>query len=355
MFKELKLSLRHLARTPGFTASAVVVLALGIGLNAVMFSLCHLFAFAGRPFRAPGELVQLYSRKADTPDSYRAFSYAAYRDLAGRADLFTGVLAHQLAVVGVREGGEARRAFAAIVSANYFDVLGVPLRGRTFTPEEDRPGSDAPVVVVSHAMWKRSGFDPRLIGSELRVNERVFTVVGIAPPGFTGTMAVFGPELFFPLGVFDTLTNDFDGRQARALARPDAFHLFLVGRLRPGATVESSGPALALAADALRRALPVEYDAQELQLAPLPRIGTSTSPSHEEALTTVSIVLVGMTGAVLAIVCLNLASMLMARGQARRREFAIRLALGGGRAHIVRQLLVEGLLLSAAGGGLGIV
>ena len=355
MFKDLKLSLRHLARTPGFAGAAILVLALGIGLNAVMFSLCHLFAFAGRPFRAPEELVQLYSRKTDTPDSYRAFSHAAYREIAARHDLFEGLLAHQLAVVGVREGGEARRTFAAVVSANYFDVLGVPLRGRSFTAEEERPGSDAPVVVVSHAAWKRSGFDPKLIGAELRVNERAFTVVGIAPEGFTGTMAVFGPELFFPLGVFDSLTNDFDGRQARTLARPDAFNLFLVGRLRPGASVDSAVPALAIAADALRRALPVEFAGHELQVAPLPRIGTSTSPSHEEALTTLSIVLVGMTGAVLTIVCLNLASLLLARGQARRREFAIRLALGGGRARIVRQLLVEGLVLSAAGGGLGIV
>jgi predicted permease len=355
MFKDLKLSLRHLARTPGFTAAAVAVLALGIGLNAIMFSLCHLFAFAGRPFQAPEELVQLYSRKKDVPDSYRGFSYAAWREIAARQDLFSGVLAHQLAIVGVREGGQARRAFAAIVSANYFDVLGVPVRGRSFTPDEDRPGSDTPVVVVSHAAWKRAGSDPGLIGRTLRVNERDFTVVGIAPEGFTGTMAVFGPELFFPLGLFDSLTNDFDGAHARRLARPDAFFLFLVGRLRAGASVESSGPALALAADTLRRAWPGEYEGQELQVAPLPRIGTNTSPSHEEALTTLSIVLVGMTGAVLAIVCLNLASMLLARGQARRRELAIRLALGAGRVRIVRQLLVEGLVLSAAGAGLGLL
>ncbi len=355
MFNDLKISLRHLARTPGFTGAAVLVLALGIGLNAAMFSLCHLMAFAGRPFRAPHELVQLYSRQADTPDSYRVFSHAAFREIASRRDLFIDVLAHQLALVGVREGGDARRTFAAVVSANYFDVLGVPLRGRSFTADEDRPGSDTPVVVASHALWKRSGYDPRLLGGTLRVNERDFTVVGIAPEGFTGTMAVFGPELFFPLGLFDSLTNDFDGRQARTLARPDAYNLFLVGRLRPGATVDSAGPALALAADAVRRALPVEYEGQQFQVAPLPRIGTGTSPSHEEALSTLSLVLVGMTGAVLTIVCLNLASMLLARGQARRREFAIRLALGGRRSRIVRQLLIEGLVLAVAGGALGIV
>jgi predicted permease len=355
LFKDLELSLRHLARTPGFTGAAVLVLALGIGLNATMFGLCYLMAAAGRPFRDPDALVQLYSRKAEEPDSYRGFSHAAYRQIAARADPFEGVLAHQLAVVGVREGGEARRRFAAIVSASYFDVLGVPLRGRSFTADEERPGSDTPVVVVSHAFWKRAGGDAVTLGRHLRVNERDFTVVGIAPAGFTGTMSVFGPDLFFPLGVFDSLTNDFEGQEARTLARSDTFNLFLVGRLRKGETVESAGPALKLAAEEVRRAWPVEYAGQEFQVAPLPRIGTSTSPSNEEALTTVSIVLLGMTGAVLTIVCLNLASMLLARGQGRRREFAIRLALGGGRARIVRQLLVEGLVLSAAGGALGVL
>jgi predicted permease len=355
LFNDLKLSWRHLARTPGFTGAAVLVLALGIGLNAAMFGLCDLVAFGGRPFRAPAELVQLYSRKADEPDSYRGFSYPAYREIAARRDPFTGVLAHMVAVVGVREGADTRRLFAGCVSANYFAVLGVPVRGRTFTPEEERPGSDARVVVASHAFWKRTGFDPGLMGRELRVNERFYTVVGIAPEGFTGTMTVFGPELFFPLGVFDAIANDFEGHPNGTLSRPDAFSLFLVGRLRPGATVASAGPALALTAGTVERALPVPYNGRELQIAPLPRFGTSTSPGNENALTAVSIVLLGMTGAVLAIVCLNLASMLLARGQARRKEFAIRLALGARRARIVRQLLTEGLLLSFAGGALGVL
>ena len=355
MFNDLKLSLRHLRRTPGFVAAAASVLALGIGLNAVMFSLCWLFAFSGRPFHDPDALVQLYSRNAEEPDSYRAFSYGAYRTIAERPDLFTGVTAHQMAVVGVRDGGDARRALAGVVSANYFDVLGVSLRGRGFTPEEDRPGTDPTVVIASHAFWKRHGRDPGLLGSEVRVNERLFTVVGIAPEGFTGSMAVFGPELFFPLGAFDSITNDFGGQESRTLGRPDTYNLFLIGRLRPGATVTGAGPALDLLAESVRRAWPAEYEGQEFQVAPLPRLGTSTRPMQEEAVTTVSLVMLGMTGAVLTIVCLNLASLLLARGQARRREFAIRLALGGGRGRIVRQLLTEGLVLSLLGGGLGVL
>jgi predicted permease len=355
MSNDLKLSLRQLRRTPGFTASAVLVLALGIGLNAAMFGLCWLVAFADRPFRDPDALVQLYSRKPSEPDSYRAFSYQAFRELAARPEAFEGVLAHQITAVGVRDGGNTRRVLASLVSANYFDVLGrPPARGRTFTPEEDRPGADVPVVVASHAFWRRSGFDGALPGGTIRVNERLFTVVGVAPPGFTGTSTLFGPELFFPLGVSDSLAGGFEGRTERTLAQPDNFGLFLVGRLRPGTTTATAGPALERAAAALRTAFPVEYAERELQAAALPRFSTATRPADETALTTASLLFLGMTAAVLAIVCLNLASMLLARGQARQREFAIRLALGGGRARIVRQLLTEGLVLASAGSVLGV-
>jgi putative ABC transport system permease protein len=352
---DLKLSLRQLARTPGFTTSAVLVLALGIGLNAAMFGMCWLVAFADRPFRDPAALVQLYSRKASEPDSYRAFSYPAYRELAERGELFEGLTAHQITAVGVRDAGTTRRVLASLVAADYFDVLGrPPARGRTFTAEEDRPGADLPVVVISHAFWRRTGFDAALPGGTIRVNERLFTVVGIAPPGFTGTSTLFGPELFFPLGVFDSLAGGFEGKTARTLAQADNFNLFLVGRLRPGATPEQAGPALQRAAAAVRSALPAEYEDRELQVGPLPRFSTSTQPADERALTTASLLFLGMTAAVLAIVCLNLASMMLARGQARKREFAIRLALGGGRGRIVRQLLTEGLVLAGAGSVLGV-
>ena len=124
-----------------------------------------------------------------------------------------------MTVVGIGEGGESRRTFSGLVSANFFDVLGVPmLQGRGFTAEEARAGSNVPVAVATYTYWKRSGFDPRLWARTIRVNERAFTIVGITPQGFTGTMPLFGPELFFPLGVFDTLSNDSDGGTTRRLA-----------------------------------------------------------------------------------------------------------------------------------------
>jgi predicted permease len=352
---DLKVSFRQLLKTPGFTLAAILVLALGIGLNAAMFSVVYALAFAARPFTAPEQLVQVYSRD-ERNDDYRAFSFDAYREVASRRDLFAGVLAHSLTVVGVGQEQQSRRAFSAIVSDNYFDVLGVPLlRGRGFTAEESRPGQDAPVAVVTYAYWQRTGFDPGIIGSTLRVNGRIFTVVGVTPRGFTGTMSVFGPELFFPLGVFDSLSNDIQDHSQRTLLRPDAFNLFLVARLKDGTSIATASEAVALFGRSLAQTSPAEYEHYLWSVAELPKFGTMTSPSNEAAVSMLGVVLLGMTGAVLLTVCLNLASMLLARGRARRKEFAVRLALGGSRTRIVRQLLIEGSLLSLVGGILGVV
>ncbi len=355
---DLRTSIRQLARTPGFTAGAVIVLALGIGLNAAVFGLSHALVFSGRPFTAPDEIVQLYSRHAVEPESYRAFSHAASRILDERRDVFTGVAAHTMSLVGVRTTAtaEPRRTFAGFVSANYFDVLGVPLAaGRPFTAEEARAGSQALVAIVSDAYWRKTGADAALIGATLSVNERAVTVVGIAPPGFTGTMMVFGPELFLPLGAYDLLGGGLTGKAGQPLAHPDVFDLFLVGRLAPGITPAAATARLGPAAAVLAEALPGQYRDRELSVAPLPRFGTSTSPSDEAIVRTLAVVFLGMTAAVLLIVCLNLASVLVARGQARRREFAIRLALGGGRFRIVRQLMVEAMLLGLAGATGGVL
>ncbi len=351
---DLKVSVRHLLKTPGFTLAAIVVLALGIGLNAGMFSVVYALTLAGRAYPEPDQVVQLYSRDPRPAGDYRAFSYPIYQELAARGDMFTGVLAHNPTLVGVGDGVDSRRSFSAVVSANYFDVLGVPLlQGRTFTAEEDRPGQDIPVVVASYAHWQRTGFDPALIGKTVRVNERAFTVVGITPHGFTGTMSVFGAELFFPLGVFHTLANDFSGDAARSLQRVDSYNLFLVGRVKDGIEMSTASVGLDLLGQGVAKSFP-EYEHHVLSLGPLPKFGTSTSPSDESVLKTLGALMMGMTGAVLLTVCLNLASMLLARGRARRKEFAIRLALGGGRMRIVRQLLIEGLVLSLAGGAMGV-
>ncbi len=348
---DLRTSLRQLGRTPGFTAAAVAVLALGIALNAAVFGVFHALVFAGRPLAQPDQLVQVYSRHTQEVDSYRAFSHGAFDVLAARHDVFTGVTAHTLGTVGVRETarGDARRTFAGFVATSFFDVLGVPVvQGRPFTAEEGRPGAGATVAIATNAYWQRTGRRADLVGSTVFVNERPVTIVGITPPGFTGTMMVIGPELLLPLGAFDLLRTESFEADTRALTAPDTFPLFLVGRLAPGVTPAAASTRLTAADAALAEAYPAQYRGRALSVAPLPRFGTSTSPMDERVLTTVAIVFLGLTSAVLLIVCLNLASVLVARGEARRREFAIRLALGGGRGRIIRQLLVEALLIGGA-------
>jgi predicted permease len=357
LLQDLKYSLRLLGKTPGFTFAAITVLALGIGLNTAMFSVIHALIFSPRPFAEPERVVQLYTQDKKQPDHYRAFSYATWRELRGRSDLFTGVLAHNLSLVGIGNGAESRRTLAGIVSSNYFEVLGVSLpQGRGFTNEEEKPGANLPVVVASELYWRRSGAKADFVGSTIRVNERAYTVVGVTPAGFTGTMTVAGPELYFPLGVFDLLKNDFQEDEGqRTLDQPGAFNLLLVGRLQPGVSLESAKAALTGVAVSLEEKFPVEHKDKALTVAPLPRLGTSTSPAGEDGMQLFGLVLMGMSGAVLLVVCLNLAGLLLARGHARRKEFAIRLALGGGRARIIRQLLTEGLMLSLVGGMLGLL
>lgn len=355
---DLKFSFRLLAKSPGFTAAAIGVLALGIGLNTAMFSFVHALIFQPRPYPEPERIVQIYTHDEKQPDRYRSFDYATYRELRDRPDVFSGVLAHHIAKVGVGESDrDVRRAFGDIVSTNFFSVLGVkPVRGRFFTAEEEKPGTAAPVVVVSHQYWRNQGGRDDLIGSEIRVNNRPYTIIGVTPENFSGTMMLIGPEMYFPLGAFDILLNDSENiDQRRKLEQPGTFKLVLLGRLRDGVTLQSARAGLAGLSAALRERYPVENKDQVLDIGPLPRFNTSPRPTGEGGLGLFGGVLIALTAAVLLIICLNLAGLLLARGHSRRREIAIRLALGGGRGRIVRQLLVEGFVLSLGGGVVGLV
>jgi predicted permease len=356
LLQDLRFSLRLLTKTPGFTIAAVIVLALGIGVNTAIFSMVHELVYSPRPWPAEKQVVQLYTQDEIDPAKFRMFSYAAYKDIQAGNTSFTDIMAHNLSMVGVGEGENARRTFAAIVSANYFSTLQLPLlRGRGFLAEEERPGSAVPVVIASHNYWKRVGLPADLVGSTVRINERPFTVVGITPEGFSGTMMLFGPELYFPLGCFDILNNDFGAEGRRTLDRTDAYNLFLVGRLKPGVSMADAEPGLKALAVQLRDRYPEEMKEKTFTTRALPRLSTSNAPSEEKTLSVLGVTLISMAAIVLLIASLNLANMLLARGTARRKEFAIRLALGGGRGRIVRQLLTEGFVLALAGGAAGFV
>jgi predicted permease len=354
LWQDLKFGVRMLAKTPGFTAVALLTLALGIGANTAVFNIVRDLVFSPRPYPNETQVVQFYSQDRKHPGKFRLFSYLTYVDIredSAVGTVFSGVLAHNTITVGVGEGEGSRRAFAAAVSSNYFHTLEVPLaQGRGFLPEEEKPGSAVPVVIASYPYWKKTGFDPQLVGKTIRVNEHPFTVVGITPEHFTGTMMLFGPELYFPLGDYDLLTNGSQAEAKRSLEKRDFYGLFIVGRLKPGITAATAGAVLQSVAANLEKAQPVEQEDQTFIIRPLPRSRTSIYPTDERDLTVVGIMLFALAAIVLLIACLNLANVLLTRGLARRKEIAIRLALGGSRGRIIRQLLTEGLVLSLAGG-----
>ena len=356
MIQDLKFAGRQLLKAPGFTIAAVIVLALGIGANTAIFSLVDTMLFQPPGYAKPAEIVQVFSQNKKNPKTFRGFSYPTYRDIREQNTVFSDILAHNLAMIGLGQKGETRRAFAATVSSNYFSVLGVsPAQGRAFTAEEETPGRAAAVAIVSHNYWVKQGRNPSMIGSEISVNGRPFTVVGIMPKGFTGTMHIFSAEVWFPLGVYDQIANDFEPDNRTSLGDRAGTQLLLIGRLKPGITAAAADPALKTLASNLEKAFPVEQKDQTFPTEPLSRFSTSTSPSGDGEIKALAPLLFGMAIVVLLVACLNLANMLLARGTARRKEIAIRLALGGSRRRIVRQLLTEGLLLAVLGGGFGLV
>src|SRR5215831_17064224 len=189
MLQDLKFAIRRFFKSPGFAVSAVVVLALGIGVNTAVFNLVHTLLFAPPAFAKPSELVQVFSQDKTNPKAYREFSYPTYRDIRERSDVFSDALAFELAFVGLGQKGDTHRVFASMVSSNYFSVLGIELtRGRTFLADDEIPGRPAQVAVVSYGYWQKHNLDPAMLGSDILIDGRPFTIVGIAPRGFTGTM-----------------------------------------------------------------------------------------------------------------------------------------------------------------------
>jgi len=355
LLQDVRHSLRLLRQTPGFTAVAVSVLALGIGANAAVFSLVNALVLQPRPGRID-EMVGVFSRDRVKVNRYRDFSYPAYVDLRDRAGVFESLMAHTFSTVGIGDGDSTRQVFAAIVSANYFTTLGVPLAaGRPFTLDEERPGARAAVAVASFGVWRTAGFSPAFIGSTVRVNGTPFTVVGVTPRGFAGTMSIVSPQWWFPLGSYDSIVGEMFKERETGLTDRGNYAVITAGILKPGTSRTAAGQAL----DRFARRLDTEYPGtdhdQTFLLGSVPRMSVSSSPQTSSGMTILSALLILMAALVLAVACLNLANLLLARGAARRKEIAIRQALGSGRWRVVQQLLVEGLTLSTLGAALGAV
>ena len=357
LLQDLRYGARILRRAPGFTMVAVLVLALGIGANTAVFTIVN--ALLLRPLNNghTQAVVGLYSRDTARPDRYRGFSYPNYLDVRERSGLFTELAALDFSMVGLSENGVTRRVFVALVSSNYFSALGAgAARGRAFSREEERPGRAGNVAIVSYEYWRRTGFDAGILERTLRLNGRPFTIVGVTPEGFNGTTAIVTPEIWLPLGVHDdVMSAAFSEGPPRRLDDRSNHGLMVIGRLRPDITEAHATARLAALSTQLAQAYPAEDRDQALVLHSLSRLSLGTHPQDDSEEVVVSALLLAMSGVVLVIASMNLANMLLARGSMRRKEFAVRIAIGGSRMRVIRQLLTEGLLLSILGATAGLV
>ena len=354
--RDIHFGMRLLVRQPSFTTAAMLVLTLGIGANIAMFSLVNALMLRPRVGDGGAALVSVHSRDRTRPGTYRAFSFAEYLELRAQSDVFASVSAQNFGIVGVRDGDVTRRAFTNIVTGEFFDTFGVrPLIGRVFREDEARPGADVPVVIVGEPMWQRLGGHDGVLGQTVTLNGRAFTIVGVMPRGFGGSLAIAAPEFWVPTGVYETIAFDVVTEDARAsLADPQRHDLALVARLHPGATVASVAAGIDVLSQQRATANP-DYRDQAIEIVPLSRVAVSTVPMSDGPLSGVAVVLLAFSSVVLLIAAFNVANMLLARGRSRRREFAIRLAIGGSRARLVRQLLTENLIVTAIGGAGGLL
>ncbi len=346
LWQDVRFGARSLGKKPGFTLVAVTILALGIGANTTIFSLVN--AVLLRPLsgvKDPGQLVALVRTDENGRDLIVS-SYPDYRDYRDRNTVFTGLLAHRTIPLSLSSGDFPERLWGAVVSGNYFSVLGIEAAlGRGFLPEEDLAPSAHPVAVVSHGLWQRSfGSNPRIIGQTVSLNAHRFTIVGVAPADFKGTDLMEATDVWVPMMMQAQAMPGAADDELR-LSRRNRHWLRLIGRLKPVVSFEQAQVEMGLVAAQLRQEHPVENKGKAIRLSP----GLGLDPDDRAEAAGFLVVLMAVVGLVLLIACANAASLLMARAASRRKEVAIRLALGASRARIIRLFLAESLLLSLAG------
>jgi predicted permease len=343
---DLTCALRRLRSSPGFTAAAIVTLALGIGANTTIFSLVNTVVF--RPFgvERQQELVSLNIRgsKAQFP----TLSYPDYRDYRDRNTVLSGLAVYRMMAMNMSRG-EAKnvRLWGYEVSGNYFDMLGVQaIRGRVLHADDDVKRGGHPVAVISYSCWRsRFGSDPDIAGKQVKIGGLDYSIVGVTPPSFIGTELIYTPEIFVPFAMAEQI------EQSKWMDQRGDQNAFVVGRLKPGVSMKSAEAAFNTIANQLGHEYPKDDAGISIVLSPPGMAGNFL----RGAITGFSGVLMVVAGMVLLIACVNLASLLLARAADRRKETAIRLALGASRGQLLRQLLTESLILSIGGGAVGIL
>lgn len=356
MMSDVRYALKWLARSPGFAAVAVLSLAIGIGFNTALFSIVDALLFRPLPIADPSRIVDVYTRASDG-DRFATNSYPDYLDFKARNGVFQDLLGYSPSIGALKAGDRSRMALGEVVTGNYFRVLGVPAAiGRTLLPEDDRPGAPR-VAVISHALWQRDyGRDPAALGRTLLIHGQPYTIVGVAPPAFTGLVPMLQPELWTPIawvedvepaGIQDVVPSPTGTTR---LDRRGQRWLFLKGRLKDGQTAATAEANLQVIMSQLANEHPKTNARRPVAAAANVRI----HPDADRLLKPIAAGLMIAIGLVLLVACANVANMLLARASGRQKEIGIRLAIGASRGRLIRQLLTEGLVLATLGAVAGI-
>jgi predicted permease len=342
LFQDLRYALRMLRRNPGFAAVAVLSLALGIGANALVFSVVNALLLRPLPVEQPDQLVFLENK------SFNTQSFPNYRDLRDRNQTFSGMVGYRLAPMEMESASGATRIWGLLATGNYFDVLGVrPVMGRLFHQAEDLRVGASPYAVLSYNSWRgRFGGDPAIVGKTVRINRLPYTVLGVAPADFHGTELWYWPEVWVPMMMEPQIEN-YTG--TGWLDNRGTWNTWVLGRLKLGVSKTEALANLNTIAGELAREYPDNNEGLQFKLAK-PGLAGDYIGGPAKAF---GLGVLGLAALVLLAACANLASLLTARAADRQREIAIRLSIGAKRSRVVRQVLVETLVMSLAGGAAG--
>src|ERR1700754_295887 len=347
--QDLRYGLRMLRKNPGLTTIAVVAMILGIGANMAIFSVVDEALVRPLPGPHPEQLVLL---SMSNPRGFTTgFAYVDYVDYRDRNEVFSDLLGYSQPALSLNTGGQTERIDGMIVTGNYFSALGVnPALGRAFSPEEDRTPNTHAVVVISYGCWQRRfGADPKLINQTISFNGYPFTVIGIAPAEFSGTVRGYAPEIYVPVMM---LARAQPAWSADTLTARNFWWMTLMGRMRPGVTRPQAEAAMTALSEQVLSGR--ESSGLIAESRPVLKDGRQGDTDLLGDLSFPLKLLMAIVGLVLLIACANVANLLLARAAARQKEIAVRLAVGAGRTRLIRQLLMETLVVSVLGGAAGL-